>query len=428
MYLNSFAIKYNRLILTMLAIAPFAAFIFFSATGSEYMFLIQLMSYVGVVLLLIFRINYNPIIFPRYLFFYLLFVLYVFYSTFVLLDREFKMQYLMSNPIIGSFNIMFIIENITIDKKQYRWIIKISKRVLIAAILVILYQEAVDVTFFLRTDTDVFERATSVFGKTQNRLLSIYSWVGDFLAIGYGFVPVFLIIIEDLIKQKKKVLIWLLAGIIFAFLSKQRWIMVNTILVFFILIVHQKDKLKQILKLMIFVPIIYLGSVTILDAVGLNATGIINDRILESDKKKMNQKVASTRLLAFESFDRFFWDQPLFGIGDIKYGMGGIGKHDYKLQRFLNHRSAQIHVGYLSLLYKFGIIGGFLFLGFQYLFLKKMLRIAKRTKYWAPFLCFVGYALGNFTQVHFAIFYMGLLIALFAEKYYQLNPSTELND
>jgi len=187
---------------------------------------------------------------------------------------------------------------------------------------------------------------------------------------------------------------------------------------FVILIANQRHKVREFTKYAILVPVIAIGSLILLDSVGINATKIVNDRILESDKKNINKTSAGTRVLAFKAFNALFWDSPFFGVGSIKYGMGGTGQQDYKLRSFLKGRSAQMHVGYVSLLYMYGLVGAFFFNGFLYLILRRLYRNAKKTRVWAPFLGFLGLAIGNLTLVTFSVFEMGLLIILVADRYY----------
>lgn len=424
--MDNLVYKYNRFLITIFTFTPFVAYFTVSYMDMEFEFIMQLMSYFGVALLIIFRDNTNPLKFPKYLIFYFLFILYIFYQTFFQLDRDFKIKYLIQLQLIGGFNLMFIIENISITKKQFRFILSVSKKILIVAILVIIYQQVIDPAFLLRMDFGEIDEVIS-WGSTQNRLLSIYSWIMGYLPIGFSFVPIFLLIVEDLDKKKKEILIWVIAGFIFAFLSKARWIMLNTLLVFFLLFINHKNKKQQLIKLLFFVPLFYIGSIFLLESIGVEATHIVNERILEKDTR-YNQTTGSTRLLAFEAFNKLYWDQPFFGKGDIKYGMGGTGKHDYKLQRFLAGRSAQIHVGYLALLYNHGLMGGLFFLTFLYLLMNKLYKNAKKTKKWAPFLGLFGFVLANMTLVTFSVFQMGLIIALVADRFYNQNLIEKVNE
>ncbi len=397
-------------------IAPFLAYITYDFLDIDFKRIMQLLSYVGVFLILIFKTKNKPVIFPRYLLFYLLFILYIFFSTFLLLDREFDIKYLFSFRLIGAFNLLFIVENLSIPEKYYTKIFRISKAILVVAFIVIIIQQTISVNFFLRTE--FVDDANGESG-TKDRLYSIYSWFGGYLAIGFSFIPIFIVVVEVLLKKHKKVLGWILLGVLFAVLSKARWIMLNTLLVFFLLIIHNKNKTKAIIKYSILIPSFAVMSFFVLSASGIDAEGILNDRILEKDKGSgFDKKSAGTRILAFKAFDKFYWKQPVFGKGSIKYGMGGTGKQDYELQQFLGRRSTQIHVGYLSLFYMYGLIGGALFISFLYLLLKKLYRDAKKTKLWSPFLGILGFALANWTLVSFNLFEIGFIFAFIVNKFY----------
>ena len=410
--------KYNLFLISIFIFAPFAAW--FSENYLEMSFtrIMQLLSFVGVLLLIVFRNDKNPIKFPKYLLFYFLFIIYVFYSDLYRLDREFEIMYLFSNPFIGGFNFIFIIENLYISKKYYSWLLKMSKIVLIISIIVILIQQVHDSSFLANIKSDSVPGEIIVIDKTQNRLSSIYSWISD-IAVGFGFVPIFILLVEEMDKRRKNILLWVFLGIIFTFLTKERWIMLNALLVLPILFMNYKNQAKKFFKYLILTPLLSFSLFLALEYSGVDVTGIINDRILESDKKGLEAKTAGSRILAFEAFDKFFWDHPILGKGDIKYGMGVTkGKSDYKLKRYLAGRSSQMHVGYLSLLYLYGVIGAFFFLGFLYLIIRKLYKNAKLTGVWAPFLGFLGFAIANLTLVTFSVFEMGLIIVLVADKFY----------
>jgi len=412
--LNNIAQKYNRYLLLGFVFAPFIAYFTLKFLNMNFNRIMQVFSYLGVFLLLIYRSNSSTIKFPRYLVFYLLFIFYIFFSDFYLLNRGFKITFLFSNFLIGGFNMMFIIENLVIPKKYYRDLIKISKGVLLVAFLVIIVQQIFNKNFFVNTKyIDILSVTTS----SKDRLPSIYSWVSG-VTIGFGFVPLFILIIEDLDKRKRKVLFLIILGIIFSFLSRARWIMVNTLLVFLILFINHKDRNLRFIKYSVIIPVLFGISFFALVLSGVKMDKIISDRILESDKSNISQKSAGTRILAFYAFNRFFWDNPILGRGNVKYGMGATGENNYELGSFLRGRSSQMHVGYLALLYRYGLIGGFFFLSFLFLLLKKLYKNAKITGIWAPFLGILGFALANFTLVYFPLFQMGLILVLVANEYY----------
>lgn len=411
--------KFNRTIIGLVAIGPFIAyFLYVYLSNMDFFKVIQLLCFVGAFLIVIYRSDANKIVFPAYLLFYLFFIFYEFYSAFIQLDREFKIIYLFSNRLIGGFLIMFIIENIQIPEGYFKRIIKISRIILMIAIAVILIQQIVNPNFFLRTDlVDQYHLNTG----SEDRLLSIYSWLG-LLSIGFSFVPVFLLVVEDSEKRNMKgTMIWILAGLMFALLCKSRWVMVYSSLVFVIYYLNHKKNILKKLRFLAILPVILLVGYVSLDSAGVEIDKIIENRVLEKNKGGLTKGSASTRLLAFEAFDRFFWENPIFGVGNIKYGMGGTGRQDYKLERFLAGKSSQIHVGYLSLFYMYGLLGALMFITFLVLFLSKLYRDAKFTGRWASFLGLLGFGLANFTLVEFSVFELGIIITLTANKYYVQN-------
>ena len=415
--------KYNRYLILVLALGPISGFLVVRFLKLDFYSLMQMFSFIGVIFILLFRKNNQKVIFPRYLLFYLLFILYVFYSDLIMLNRPFKANYLIHNYFIGGFNFMFIIENIKINKKLFLFIIRISKLLILFAVVVIVIQQIIDPNFLI--NPAFLENMFYGESANQTRLRSIYSYMTS-MSFGLDFVPVFLFVVEYLDRRNDKVLIWIVCGLLYTLLTKARWIMLNSLFVFPQLIIGYKDKSKRMFKYLIVLPFFLVVLSGASSLVGIDINGIVEERILESNKKNLNEKSASSRLLAFELFNKFFWDKPFFGAGNYKYGMGGSGKNEYKLRRALNKRSSQLHVGYLSLLYWYGIFGGFLFLSFLYLLLKMLFHDAKKTNMWAPFFAFLGFALANVTLVYFSLFHAGLILALYANKYY-LDEKAKIN-
>ena len=90
--------------------------------------------------------------------------------------------------------------------------------------------------------------------------------------------------------------------------------MVNSILVLILLIVNEREKIFQLLKIVLILPLVILCSYIVLNFLGVDAYGIGKRELFESDKGS-SKKSAGTRILAFEAFNRFFWDQPILGTG-----------------------------------------------------------------------------------------------------------------
>lgn len=404
-------------------VSPFVGFITLGVMELDFNWLFAVAAYFGAALVLFYSNTKNRIVFPKYLWFYLLFLLYEYYSTFVLLDREFKMIYLVSNGTIPTFLTLFLVENLSINKKFYNKIFKISKIVLIIAVLVILVQQFIDPNFFVEpTTAKIFKENDP----NSQSLFSIYSWTSP-LAPGLCFIPILYFVVEDLDKKKKntRALVWILIGLMFAFLTKERWIMLNAMMVFFVILASKKHKFKFILRHLAMIPVVLALSFVVLKSAKVDVDGIVFDTILESDKD-ISQKSAGTRILAFKAFNKFYWKNPVFGMGNIKYGMGGTDRQDYELKNFLRGRSSQLHVGYLSLFYMFGIIGGVLFMLFLFFFLRRIYLNAKLTSRWAPFFGVLSFFVANLTLVTFSLFEMGLIFAVLADRYFVHRQNEQL--
>jgi len=87
--------------------------------------------------------------------------------------------------------------------------------------------------------------------------------------------------------------------------------------------------------------------------------------------------------------------------------------------------SSQIHVGYLSHLVSFGIVGSFFMFGFWFLLAKKLYKSAKYTKYWGSFFAFLIYLWAQTTLVYYSIFFYGLIFAFVFDKYVKDNYSNK---
>ncbi len=119
---------------------------------------------------------------------------------------------------------------------------------------------------------------------------------------------------------------------------------------------------------------------------------------------------AETRILAFEVFSKVYPENPVIGTG---------GVNTTKMIQIIGGRSSQIHVGYLSLFYYFGLIGGLLYLAFMGSLLMRLWKRAKKSRYWGGFFALLAFAIANLTLVKLDLFFHGLLLALiFSNHFY----------
>ncbi len=420
---NSIPNKYIRFIVTLILFAPVLSYITLGIFEVDFLTLTITFSLVGIVILVLFRSEKRPIIFPRYLLFLLLFIIYTTVMNYGILGKQFAIKYFFADKIVGTFYVFFLVENFKISNKYFRFVIKYSKPILIAAILVIIIQQGYKDSFLVNK---YYQQKWGTIGADESRLPSIYSYLGEGMATGFGFVPIFIIVVEYLDRKKKVIYPWILGGLIFAFLTKYRWIMINALLVLIILIINHKNKVVQVVKYGVLAFILLFLSAFVLKSIGVDANKIVQERILESDTKK-DKTSYSTRLLAIQTFNKMFWDHPIFGVGNIKYGIGGTGKQEYKLVKALGGHSSQLHIGYLSLFYYYGVIGGLLYLLFMYLLIyDKLYKNAKKTGMYGPFFGMLCFALANLTLVTFSLLEVGLVLSLLVDKYYMKEYKRQL--
>ena len=340
---------------------------------------------------------------PFYIKAYIVFYLYTVASDLFIIDKPLSFQFFYRNGHIPVILMMIIIENISIKKYDFTRLLTIIKVLLIVGVVVIIIQQlGVEILV-----PEVYKQDASVDqGQTVIRLYSIYGYVGQ-LDVGFSYLSFMAIIIcEALIHKKASVWFWFLVTIVYSFLSKARWIMFNGAILIFMIFNVTKIKATNTIKTGMILLVIVFVSFFTMDYLGLSPLGIINDRILQTDSKENS---AVTRIIAVELFAKLFPKAPTLGAGQ---------EINSELESELAGRSSQIHVGYLSLLYYYGIIGGAIYLMFLFMLMRKLYFNARKTSMWGAFYAVSGFLLANLTLVWFNLFFPGMLFALAYDKYY----------
>lgn len=408
----SFSRLFNYILLGLFVFAPFFGYITRNVLNIYFNYLMVMACFVSLYLIFLNKMSFKL---PKYLIFWALFVLYTTLSDLLLVEMSFNLKYIYSNLIIGSLLILLIIENTHISERFFKIIFWMNHAILLIAFIVILIQQFIDPVFFVNPEFhDVIESRSY----SNVRLPSIYSWIGSTNAVGLCFMPVLGITIAHHLKNKMKGVFYLyFIGIIVAFLSKSRFIMLNYAILFTLIPIYKGFNIYSTIKytflLLAFLFVFYGTS----RFAGLDTDRIINERILEKNKGGMLKGTAGTRVLAFKVFSRLYFDNPILGKGKL-HGFGPEGSRDYALVNILRGRSSQIHVGYLSLFYYYGIVGGIIFLFFLYMFTRESYIKSKRTNTWGPFFSVIQFILINLTGVMLYIFFMGMVISLIYQKYY----------
>ena len=362
--------------------------------------------------------KHQRIVFPKYLKYLLIFVLYTIISDHFLADKDLNVKYLYSNRLLSGFLAAFLAENINVSQSFIKKASFLSFVFLVFAFIVILYQQMVDETFLVNLASENTIAAIYNSDYIQRRLPSIYSW-SSLLDLNFGFIGIITLIISKRMLERKKdytILILILMALIFSFLTRGRWIMINAFLILIMYFNYKGVNIKNVILYGIISVLVIYSSISAMEYANIPVSKIINERIFENDKSRLENTSAETRIFAFIVFAELFPEHPVFGKGEL-HSFGGTSK-DFELVNALGGRSSQIHVGYLSLLYYYGIIGAFPWLMFLFFLLKKLYLEAKESKFYGGFFVFFGFMLANWTLVNFSIFYYGLVLALVFHNYY----------
>jgi hypothetical protein len=228
-------------------------------------------------------------------------------------------------------------------------------------------------------------------------------------------------------NDRKGVLPVLLIGALTAFFNKSRYVMLNFGIILILYPIYKGFNVGKIFKYAAIAILISVLSYYGLKSTGYKVDRVINERILEKGAHGLAHSNAGTRILAFKVFAELFPKNPFFGKGYI-HSFGKEGSSDYDLVRALAQRSSQIHVGYLSLFYYYGLVGGILYVSFLILLTKKLYNDAKFTGYWGPFIGWTMFLVTNLIGVSLDIFRMGIVLVLVVNQYYlQQKISSTIN-
>eukprot|EP00825_Cyclidium_porcatum_P007734 TRINITY_DN13890_c0_g1_i1.p1 TRINITY_DN13890_c0_g1~~TRINITY_DN13890_c0_g1_i1.p1 ORF type:complete len:312 (-),score=14.66 TRINITY_DN13890_c0_g1_i1:220-1155(-) len=218
-------------------------------------------------------------------------------------------------------------------------------------------------------------------------------------------------VIADELKRNKtaSLLFWILIGAIVSFLSGTRVVMVNMILLLVMVFIYKGTSMVNILKYFVFFILAIISFVLVMEVAKVDYNRIITDRILTENDGGLVEGSGGTRILAFELFPQFFMKSPIWGSGS---------EISLDLKNKLDGRSSQLHVGYLSYLYYFGLVGGLLYFLFMFYYSRKLFINAKIHKNWGPFFGWIGFPIANLTLNYMAPFEAGILLCVLFDRYY----------
>jgi hypothetical protein len=338
---TSISYLFNYLLISFFAIGPFIAYLLRNSINSGFSYVMLFLCALGLILSFADRLYLDI---PLYIDFLIGFLLYTIISDILIVNVSIDFKYIYSNLLLGSVLIFILIENTVITKKFFNVIFITNHIVLFIAFVVIVIQQFSNRTFFV--DPKFFQSVLSE-SYSDSRLASIYSWFGNVNSIGLCFFPVLGLTIAHHLKNNYKGILYLFfIGAVVAFFSKSRYIMVNYMVLFALIPIyrgfHIGSFVKYLFVLLISAFALYYGS----KAVGLNTDKILNERILEKNRGGILSGSAGTRVLAFQLFNKLYFEHPIFGKGYF-HRSDNLGSEDYELVHALRGRSSQIHVGYL---------------------------------------------------------------------------------
>jgi hypothetical protein len=388
--------RHFKFFLYILLFSPVLAFFVANAGISEYRYFLRPVFW-GVCFFW-FVAHKNRIRIPSYLFYlmgYILFKgswdLYNYYTN----QKEFAE--LFRKPHIEILLILLMIENSFFDDKFIRSSLRILKITLWIALGFSFIQLFVDPMFFYHTD---FEDAQSTL--YQIRRQSVFSYI-DENSLGFDFLPLFAVLLGMALHNKENFGFIVLSATIISFSSNTRYIMVGYLVVLFQILVYSKFRLSQLIKYSLM--FILAGTVLFyfLQFAGYNLEEYISERIFpEKDITK------STRFFAFEIFQQFFHKNMWIGTGQHLTN---------EIEAALEGYSSQIHVGYLSHLVSYGIVGSFFLFMFWFKLLSALFKDAKLSGYYGSVFAFLVFLWSNMTLVYYSIFTYGLIMSFVYSKY-----------
>jgi len=327
-------------------------------------------------------------------------------------DINFLTQIYYDTKNISIFFIILIIYNTNFSDrfiKKSLFIIKITVIVAVIVSIIQIFNQGFYNGLSYYKIEDVFS-----LSKYQFRRSSIFGFI-DPNALGLSFIPLLSVLIGYMLYNKeKRYIFFLLIGGLIAFISNTRYVMIGFVIITIQIMIINKVKISGIFK---YILIISLGVIILFQTLsyfGYNMQEWINERLFaEGDISE------TTRYKAIGNFIIFFPKTPVFGTGvhltrEIREASHAVG-------------SSQIHVGYLSHMVSYGIVGSFLLFGFWISLAKKIYKTAKQTNYWGSFFAFLTYFWAQATLVNYSIFFYGLIFALIFDKYFQDKYQNSLN-
>lgn len=395
----------QNIFLLLFPFYPFWAWLSISISNKP----IDLFVTIGLIPITIYFLVHKKKRLPKYLVLFIIFTLYhlssIFLNNTFPLDTN-KIYFLLTDPNILACILFIIIEHIVFDKEFINRMSKFIFIIVIISLFVSIIQIKLPTFFTNSTDDE------NIYVE-QNRIFSIYSWI-SLNSLGISF-PILISILLSVYSRKKFTLpLLIISGIIVSFLTRARYVMISVLVVFSQLFFNAKTSIfKKASIILIFYALLLLINFAA-NKSGYDINEVINNRILEKDT---DMSSAGARITSYYVFLQVFPDNPWFGIGP---------ETKQNVLDLLDGVAPEIHVGYLSYLYFYGIIGcSILFLSIYFL-LRDAWIVGKRDNFWGSFYGLVSFCIANFTFVYFNFSEMGIVLSLIYLRYYKNRASLQM--
>lgn len=409
---------YNKLFYQLIILFPIFGYITLNYFG------IGLVNSFSIFILFVY-LTYSPILLfsssnikhPTFLTWYLIFIIYslIIDTIYGIYNKESLFKQIYSNKGLILYMLLFLIENhFKIRYFNYNSF-KLQSYILIAISVIVIFIQQFQPEFLVNP-----EIITKYYGANQDfrsiesyelRSFSIFSWTTN-QGIAFTLIPIIFIISSELIRNKNNMFwFFVVLGILCSFLSKARFIIINSLLLFILFFHRPNLKLYLVIRSLIVLIILFSLSLFYLKKINIPVDSIIYGRLFEESRGGLTSEESSfySRVVSYNAFINLFPQNMIFGAGDLNVE---------ELEVELKGSAPTIHIGFLKLLYSYGIFGGLLYLFFLFYLLKYFYKNAKTHNYWGGFYSWIGFILSNFTMVLLIPFEMGLILTYIIDQYY----------
>lgn len=305
-------------------------------------------------------------------------------------------KYIFKDRALHSISFIIIASNINLTSKDISNYTRLFKVYIILSVIFSLLQTLYLPGFFIPVQFQYFDENTAAY---VVRNPSMWAYL-DLFDVGLTFVPLLAFVVHKSIIKKKWMItiLWLLAGALVCMLNNSRWVILNYCIVlvycgYLIYKVRKQNLMSSIFSYSIIIIFVSVFALTFINSYIY--------KISDFTENRLSSNSAESRVLGYELFLKYFPKNPWFGTGIH------IGED---LAQDLVGKSSQIHVGYLSHLYEYGIVGSLFLFSFWAAIFIHFKRIGNKTGNYVYIVMFMCFLLANVTLVEYSVYHIGILL------------------